>query len=261
MDTSSVAETEPGQAIPEQRQITDSQDTGCWYNALYRLLLNDNDERQSPKVGVGYGMIWYGVAAKITEIRVSAAAAAAGRVRSATRWGITISPSSRQTTRTQRPHPHHCPVDRSQSSRLCETRSAPPLKPPPQQPDKTTTSAAPAIAPAQRWQPHRPWCKTVRPRRTGRPATTITITRTITSPRRPRCSSRSTAPRSAARRHRSKNPTASGYPPSRACFSSPTYVSWPLSSFLGVTSSACYHWGNIYIYYYCYLLYTSSPWL
>lgn len=87
-----------------------------------------------------------------------------------------------------------------------------------------------AIAPAQRRQSHRwrPQCRTVRLCLTGRPATTITITRTTTLPRPP-CSSRSTVLWSADGQGRLRNPNVSGYPPSRAFSSSPTFVSWPLS--------------------------------
>lgn len=167
-------------------------------------------------------------------------------------WGITItvSPSSRQPTRTLHRHLQHSTVRHRPTAQVCGTWSAPPSWPAATRTATPTSlrvvaaasSSAPAIAPAQ---PVLSRCTTERSRPTGRPAITIIITRTTTPPRRP-CSSRSTAPRPVDSRRRSRNPTASGYPPSRACSSSPTYVSSPLSSFLGVTSSACCHWGNYY---------------
>lgn len=154
-------------------------------------------------------------------------------VRSATRWwGITITPSSRQTTRSH--HYHQRRHRHLHLQNLCGTWSAPPLRLAATLTTRTTATTAvlQAIAPALRRQSHRwrPQCRTVTLRLclTGRPATIITITRTTTLPIPP-CSSRSTVLWSADGQGRSKNPNVSGYPPSRAFSSSPTFVSWPLS--------------------------------
>lgn len=176
----------------------------------------------------------------------AAAATAAVRPVGTRWWGITVtSPSSRQTTRTY----HRCsgPPHRPPRQTLSAEPPSSLAASRPQYATATTAQqAAPGIitiiVPARLARRRRPRCETVRPRRTGCPAAiTITI-RTITPRRRHCCSSRSTVPprRPAGRTCRSRNrPTARGYPRSRACSSSPIYVSWPPLSSPGVTNSAC----------------------